>query len=165
MLGCLILTAASLAGSPSPAPVAATQGAFFALSVPDADTAADWYQEKLGLRIIMRPPESNGTQVVILEGGGLMVELIEPRGATSLKQIAPQVSHDTMVHGVFKAGVIVSNWEALLAGLKERGVPIAIGPFPARAEQRANLVIRDGDGNLIQFIDSKPAPSELAKED
>jgi catechol 2,3-dioxygenase-like lactoylglutathione lyase family enzyme len=161
----MLLFVVAFAATPSAAPLAEARGAFFALSVPDADAAAGWYQEKLGLEVIMRPPESNGTQVLILAGGGLMIELIEQRGATSLKQLAPQVQHDTMVHGVFKAGVIVDNWDGLVAGLKARGVPIAIGPFPASAEQRANLIIRDGDGNYIQFIDSRPARSEQAKED
>jgi hypothetical protein len=67
-----------------------------------------------------------------------------------------------MVLGLFKAGVVVDNWDGLVTGLKARGVPIAMGPFPATAEQRANLIIRDNNGNLIQFFESRPAPPEGA---
>jgi hypothetical protein len=39
-------------------------------------------------------------------------------------------------------------------------VPIAMGPFPRTAEQRANLIIRDNNGNYIQFVESRPADLE-----
>lgn len=39
-----------------------------------------------------------------------------------------------------------------LARLRERGVPMEPGPFPARYGQRANFAIRDSAGSLIQFF-------------
>ena len=149
--------------TPEPVPLATARGAFIALSVPDADAAAAWYSEKLGLKVIMRPPEQSGVQMIALGGGGLLVELIEQQGSAPMRQLAPQVGHDTLVHGLFKAGVIVEDWEGLVAGLKTRGVPIAIGPFPASAEQRANLIIRDNNGNYLQFFSNRPAPAEAGK--
>ena len=156
----LLLLAAVAAPNDVSSPVATARGAFYALSVPDADAAATWYIEKLGLKVLMQPPERNGAQVVVIGGGGLIVELIEQQGAVPLKQAAPEVKHDTMVLGLFKAGVIVDDWEGLLAALKARGVPIALGPFPRSAEQRANLIIRDNNGNYIQFVESRPADME-----
>lgn len=47
-------------------------------------------------------------------------------------------------------GVIVSDFEKTLSTLKERGADIAFGPFPARPGQRANVIVRDNAGNLIQ---------------
>lgn len=151
------------AATPPTGPLANADGAFFALSVPDADQAATWYSEKLGLKAIMKPPAQEGSEVLILGGGGLIVELIERGDAMPLRQAAPTVTHDAMVHGVFKAGVIVKDWDALLAGLKARDIPIALGPFAASAEQRANLIIRDNNGNYIQFISNRPAPAEAAE--
>ena len=158
----LLLLAAAAAPNDVPSPVATARGAFYALSVPDADAAAAWYAEKLGLKVLMRPPEGNGTQVIVIGGGGLIVELIEQQGSVALKQAAPEVKHDTMVLGLFKAGVIVDNWEGLIAALKVRGVPITMGPFPRSAEQRANLIIRDNNGNYIQFVEGQPAELEAA---
>ena len=163
MIEALLLVAAAM--NPEPGPLASARGAFIALSVPDADAAAAWYSEKLGLKVVMRPAEQGGVQMIALSGGGLMVELIEQRGSSPMRQIAPQIAHDTMVHGLFKAGVIVDDWEGLVAGLKARGVPIAIGPFPASAEQRANLIIRDNNGNYIQFFSNLPAPAEAGRTD
>ena len=56
------------------------------------------------------------------------------------------------IHVIFKVGVIVSDFEKTLSTLKERGADIAFGPFPARPGQRANVIVRDNAGNLIQFF-------------
>jgi len=64
----------------------------------------------------------------------------------------PTVSDPVLLHGIIKAGVIVDNWDRTLALLRARRVPIAFGPFPAGRGQRANLIIRDNSGNLIQFF-------------
>ncbi|HET7707992.1 MAG TPA: VOC family protein [Sphingomicrobium sp.] len=163
-MNAFLLAVAAITGF-EPQPIASVQGAFFALSVADADASAKWYSEKLGLSVILRPPAQNGTRMIAVGGGGLMVELIERKGAAPLKQIAPQIGHDTLVHGIFKAGVVVEDWEGLISVLKARGVPMAIGPFPRSAEQRANLMIRDNEGNYIQFFEKRPAPAEAAAED
>ena len=39
-----------------------------------------------------------------------------------------------------------------MAPRQARGAEIAFGPFPARDGQRANLIVRDNAGNLIQFF-------------
>jgi hypothetical protein len=70
----------------------------------------------------------------------------------ALSKAAAGSKGDALVHGMFKAGVIVDDFDRTLALLKERGVPIAFGPFPAHANQRANAIIRDNAGNLIQFF-------------
>ncbi|HEX6218315.1 MAG TPA: VOC family protein [Sphingomicrobium sp.] len=160
MIHSLLLLAAAATTPPAPQPLATARGAFFALSVADVDATAAWYQEKLGLKVIMRPPAQGGVRMIALGGGGLLVELIEQEGSVPLRQAAPQIDHDIKVHGMFKSGIVVDDWNGLLAGLKARGVPIAIGPFPSSPEQRANLIIRDNEGNYIQFFESRPAPSE-----
>jgi len=58
-----------------------------------------------------------------------------------------------LTHGFFKAGIIVEDYEGTLSRLRQRGVPVALGPFPARDRQRANFIIRDNAGNLIQFFE------------
>ena len=126
-----------------PAPVFSTSGAYFALYVRDLEASRSWYVERLGLRVTLEPPAYNGIRALILEGGGLIVELLQDPKA----QAAPP---PTM--GFFKAGVIVEDYDATLARLRERGVTIALGPFPARNGQRANFLIRDNSGNLIQIF-------------
>lgn len=127
-------------------------GAFFALSVADVEASAKWYSEKLDLKVVMRPPKANQATVIVLEGNGLIVELIQQDGAQSLSQVAPDIKNNILVHGIIKAGLIVEDFDKTVALLKERQVPIVIGPFPARADQRANVIFKDNEGNLIQFF-------------
>ena len=124
-----------------------TRGAFFALSVADLDASTRWYQEKLGLTVTLQVPRGEGpAAATVLEGGGLIVELIQHRDAT------PTAGESHLVHGFFKAGMIVENLDTTLAELRSRGVEVAYGPYPAQGGQRANVIIRDNAGNLIQLF-------------
>lgn len=130
----------------------AARGAFIALSVADLDASVRWYTEKLGLQVVARPPKIQQSTAVILEGGNLIVELLHHDAAVPSRAAAPTVSANYLVHGIFKAGIIVEDFDKTIMMLRERGVPIAIGPFPATAEQRANAIIKDNAGNYIQFF-------------
>ena len=152
-LALALLPAESRAASPAAAtPTFTTTGAFFALSVADVDASAKWYAEKLGLKVVLQPPRSGGSAVVALEGGGLMVELIQLDEAVPLSKAAPQAKGSLFVHGIAKVGVIVDDFDKALSALRSRGVEIAMGPYPARDGQRANVIVRDNAGNLIQLF-------------
>jgi len=127
-------------------------GAFFALSVKDLEASSAWYSEKLGLKVTTNLPKQGKTSVAILEGGSLIVELIQNDDALPLNVVAPSVTDNILVHGIFKAGVIVDDLDKLVAVFKQRGVEIAFGPFPSRPDQRSNVIIKDNSGNLIQFF-------------
>lgn len=129
-----------------------TTGGFFALSVANINASATWYTEKLGLQIVLQPPKANQSTVIVLEGGGLIVELIQRDGAQPLSKLAPTMTDRMLLYGIVKVGVVVEDFDQTVAILRERNVPIVLGPFPATAEQRANIVIQDNEGNLIQFI-------------
>jgi catechol 2,3-dioxygenase-like lactoylglutathione lyase family enzyme len=138
------------------APALSASGAFFALSVADLDASTAWYERAFGLAVVMRTPPANGASAVVLEGGGLIVELIHQDRAVPLASAAPGTSDRLLVHGLVKAGAIIADFDATLAWLRERHVTIAFGPFPARAGQRANVIIRDNSGNLIQLFGPRP---------
>ena len=133
----------------------AARGAFIGLSVADLDASVTWYTEKLGLHVVMRPPKIEKSTAVILEGGGLIVELMHHEDGVPLRTAAPAITRNYLVHGVFKAGLIVDDFDKTIAELRARGVQIAIGPFAATAEQRANAIIRDNAGNFIQFFGAR----------
>ena len=127
-------------------PAFSATGAFFALSVSDIHASSRWYAEKLGLKVTMNVPAANAPAVAVLEGGGLIVELIQhPEAKTAGKDAI-------LSHGFFKAGLIVQDFERTVATLRERGVEIAYGPYQKKADQRANVIIRDNAGNLIQIL-------------
>jgi catechol 2,3-dioxygenase-like lactoylglutathione lyase family enzyme len=126
-------------------PFASTHGAFFALSVADMDASVKWYSDKLGLTVVMRSPKQDKASAVVLEGGGLTVELVHHDDARA-------ASEPPLVHGIMKVGVVVDDLDKTLATLKARGVPIFLGPFPARGNIKSNALIKDNAGNLIQFF-------------
>jgi catechol 2,3-dioxygenase-like lactoylglutathione lyase family enzyme len=138
----------------SDAPVIRTTGAFFALSVADVEASARWYAEKLGLAVKMRAPRTDATKsaMTLLQGGGLTVELVQHDDAVPLRNFLAEPRGALFLHGIFKVGVIVDDFDATIAALRSRGVTIAIGPFPKRVDQPANAIIRDNAGNYIQIF-------------
>lgn len=132
------------------ATIETTRGAFFSLSVADLEASSAWYAEKFGLTVVMDRPKADGVAIRVLEGGGLIVELIERDGAAP----TPCATSDpTLCHGLFKVGFLVKNLDSTLDKLASRGVQVAYGPFPAQGNQRANAIIRDNAGNLIQLFE------------
>jgi len=152
---CLVLLLAlpSVAGAQSAEspPIRAT-GSFFALAVDSLDAATRWYEEKLGLRVVMRVPGGEHPGVTVLEGDGLMVELVERVGPPAADARPPGRGRGPRQSGLFKGGFQVADFDGTIATLRARGVRIAIGPFPARRDQRANAIFEDHAGNLIQVL-------------
>jgi catechol 2,3-dioxygenase-like lactoylglutathione lyase family enzyme len=151
---CLVLLTTNPAGAQkqSRTPFKPVEGAFFALSVADIAASAAWYAEKLGLDVVLELPSQGGTAVTVLEGGGLIVELIQHAGAQPLHIAAPGVRDAQFIHGYYKAGFVVKDFDDVVTELQARGVQIAFGPFPATETQRANVIVRDNSGNLIQIF-------------
>lgn len=129
-------------------------GGFIALSVADIKASTQWYMDKFGLKVMEQHPRTaeQKAAVAILEGPGLIVELIEYADAVPLAKAAPGIKGNIYVHGIFKTGIIVEDYEKTVATLKSRGVEIAYGPFTAKDNQRANVIIKDNAGNLIQLF-------------
>ena len=128
-------------------PFKAIGGALVAISVSSLDSSSRWYQDKLGLRVTMHVPKSTTSNgLTILQGNGLLVELQEHAGAAA-------VNHSPAARqGIFKYGIFVQDYDATLAAIRARNVPIVIGPFPKRTDQPANFIIRDNSGTYIQFL-------------
>lgn len=139
---CLTAALASpAAAEPRETPFKSVSGAYFAFSVPNLAESVRWYSEKFGLSISLEVPGSPA--VTVLEGSGLVVELIQDPAARP---------PSGQTHGMFKGGFMVKHFETTLENLQKRGVTFAFGPFPATDKQRANVIIRDNNGNLIQIF-------------
>ena len=132
-------------------PLAAT-GTFIGISVADLAASTEWYQKAFDLEVTKRIPKTNGAAVTVLEGSGMIVELVQQDTAVALSTAAPSVKDEVQVYGVFKVGLTVNDFDAAIALLRRRGVAIAFGPFPARGNERANAIIRDNAGNLLQVF-------------
>ncbi|MES2304324.1 MAG: VOC family protein [Gemmatimonadota bacterium] len=143
----------AVAQQPPAAPMAFATGGFIALSVPDLEASAKWYAERLGLARKMTVPRSGSLAgVVLLEGPGLSVELIQLDSARA----GPE--RPEMQHGISKAGIIVSNFDSTVARLRARGITFFFGPYAPRNGNRANVAFKDNSGNLIQILGPYAAP-------
>src|SRR5687768_2063045 len=149
-----IASAAQTPDAPPSAPVISAVNTFFALSVADIGESTRWYRDKLGLKVIMQAPRTDATKsaATVLQGGGLTVELVQHDEAAPLRKFLPEPRGALFVHGIFKVGVTVDDFDATIAAIRSRGIPIAIGPFPKRPDQPANATIRDNAGNYIQIF-------------
>jgi len=108
---------------------------------------SQWYADKFGMHVTLDAPRTNGAKATVLEGDGLIVELIQHDSAK------PRPTADAvLLHGLMKAGIIVEDFDKTVASLRAAKVAFAFGPFPARTGQSANAIIRDPEGNLIQIF-------------
>lgn len=57
-----------------------------------------------------------------------------------------------LLHGFMKAGFVVEDFDKAIAAFRATSVPFAYGLYPARPGQRANAIVRDPEGNLIQIF-------------
>jgi len=102
----------------------------------------------------MKVPRTDATRAAaaVLQGGGLTVELVQHDEAVPLRNFLPASRDALFVHGIFKVGVTVDDFDAAIGALRSRGIEMAIGPFPKRGDQPANAIIRDNAGNYIQIL-------------
>ena len=135
-------------------PLFHTTGSAFAVSVSDLKASTAWYVEKLGLAVTMRVPRNEATRaaVVVLQGGGLLVELVQHDDAVSDAPLRSGSQAGTALHGFFKVGFTIDNFDATIDALRARGLSFAYGPFPRRGDQAPNVIIRDNAGNMIQIL-------------
>jgi catechol 2,3-dioxygenase-like lactoylglutathione lyase family enzyme len=146
----------SASNAPLPAkPVfRAVDGAFGAITVPDLDASANWYAEKLGLRVVKNHVlrADYKAAVTILQGNGFAVELIWLDDSVPLSSIDPKLKGPQNVHGLLKAGLFVNDLDDTLSALKSRNVTMAFQMFYDKSMDCRTFAIRDNNGNILQFF-------------
>lgn len=129
------------------------RGSFFAISVADVAVMSSWYRDTLSMRVLTSGEAPNKiAKFAILEGNGVLVELIQHAKAGDRKVLAPEATEAHLIHGIFKAGLIVDDLDHLYAGLKQRGAVIAYDIMPAGNVPMRSFIVRDPEGNLVQFF-------------
>jgi catechol-2,3-dioxygenase len=129
------------------------QGAFFALSVADISVMKQWYQDNLGLKVLSSGEAPNQiAKFAILEGDGILIEMIQHSKAQSRKTAAPSVNDAVQIHGIFKIGLLVGDLDAVYTGLKKRNITIAYDLMRAKDVPMRSFSVRDPEGNLVQFF-------------
>ena len=104
------------------------------------------------MKVAAHPPKQSGNEVIVLQGSGLTVELIRADAAVPIASLGPKTADAFAVYGFVKGGILVDDFNATMEALREKNVAIAYGPFPERPDQKANVIIKDNAGNLIQIL-------------
>lgn len=128
-------------------------GTFFALSVANVDSASAWYRDKLGFQVIANGEAPDKTaKFAFLKSNNSIIEIVQHREARSLADAAPSVKQSFQIHGIFKIGYTVEDLDSVYQYVKERGIPIAYDMMPAKDVPMRSFIIRDIEGNFIQFF-------------
>jgi catechol 2,3-dioxygenase-like lactoylglutathione lyase family enzyme len=132
---------------------APTGATFVAIIVPNAEKTAGWYQAKLGFHITNRSTAPSGVaRNVTVESGYGMIEIIEHAQSIPLEPLIPDPAQRRLVRGISKVGFFVQDLDTLEKTLKGRAVDIVSPTFRDRDLRLESFIIRDGDGNYVQFL-------------
>lgn len=153
VLAILLVTASAFAQQSGPPPAFnEPSGSFFALSVKDLNATSAWYKQKLGFHEIKQGASPDGkSRAIILERDGAVLELIHHKQAVNGTALRKDYK-PYLVHGIFKVGFIVQDADHTMQRLKANGVPIANGPYTDEPMHMRTFMIRDNEGNYIQFF-------------
>lgn len=116
-----------------------------AIASPDPARLANWYVETLGFRINYQ----SSTSAMLRTQNGYMLEVITADGS------APAATMKTP--GLRHLAIAVSDFDAVYASLKEKGVKFVAEP----AEHKGNRVVffEDPEGNLLHLLKrAEPLP-------
>jgi catechol 2,3-dioxygenase-like lactoylglutathione lyase family enzyme len=126
------------------------------ISVPNAQQAAAWYEEKLGFKRGGSEKTDTGTILIVEESLGFAVELLQFDGSFSIHRSNPD--YDTAsgkLQGIVKIGFAVDNLEAALADLKRKQVRVIREITELKSFNVKFFLIEDNNGNVIQVFQAR----------
>jgi mono/diheme cytochrome c family protein len=121
-------------------PLAGMRPYLAGLTVPDADSAARWYHDRLGFTE-NSAATVNGVRQVVMERGAYAIELFS--------------THDAHQVGFSKLGFYVDDLTPVLAELRARNVQIVRDLTTLKQFQVRFILIRDVYGDTLQLFDRK----------
>lgn len=126
------------------------------ISVPNAQEAALWYEQKLGFKREGSDKSSGGTVFIVEDRPGITVELLQFEGSFSIRRSNP--AYDTAsgkLQGIMKVGFAVDNLEAAMADLKRKGVRVTQEITELKSFNVKFFLIEDNNGNVIQVFQDR----------
>jgi len=125
-----------------------------AISVANLDESIAWYEKALGLRTSDRRsfPE-HGLKVAFLESEGFRLELVELKGSASPGSCADVTN--PALRGFGKFAFQVDDLAALAGRFQTMGIGILRDFRSAPEARNRSIIIKDNDGNWLQFFQGK----------
>lgn len=121
-----------------------------AMSVADIEAAARWYEDVLGFRVETRFVIPEGTQAMFLEREGLRIELFQVFDPQPMPVARLDPREDLKTLGNKHAAFTVTDYDAFRTDLIARGIELVL---EVGATFGRGLFIRDGAGNVIEFLE------------
>jgi predicted enzyme related to lactoylglutathione lyase len=126
---------------------------FPAIVVNDLGVSVEWYKSLFGLKVKTESTDiPSGYKVAILESENMMIELMELRGSLPREQLLTGKPEGTQIQGLLKIGFKVPNIDSCLKRLSQLHIEVP-QVWEDKASKKRNFLIKDPDGNLIQFFD------------
>ena len=126
----------------------------FAVSVPDLEATAAWYERVFGFHMSYVDGLPDGSvRIGHMAGPGIMLEIFEAQGAAPLPEERRYPNQDILTHGNKHLAFGVPDGPAAKAQLEALGVEIVL---VAEVNNTYGLFIRDNNGNLIELFDESP---------
>lgn len=135
-----------------PAAAEISQPVFFAVSVADLDASVKWYSDHLDLTAT-RLPGTAQAKVALLQGQGLVVELVQHPDAFDVETRLPELAKRYLAHGLFKVGFYVADLDATMDRLEKRGATFKGKVFTDPVLGARSILLLDNSGNVIQLFE------------
>lgn len=125
---------------------------FFALTVKNADSVADWYTSAFQLTSLKEINDTAmGVVVKIIGNDNMVIEILQMKDSKTAKDWG--LKSNFQVHGFVKVGFFVRSLDEVQKYFTQKNIRILYGPFNDESTRTKNLIIADCEGNLMQFFE------------
>ena len=132
----------------------APRGSFAALSVPDADASVNWYREMLGFELVNSTDMANGIKMRNVKRANALLEFVEHPSASSVEKRLPDIEKPYQLHGIWKLGFSVTDFDSLHAQLTQNSATFH-GGIVTDADGTRMLIVLDNAGNRVQLFETR----------
>jgi hypothetical protein len=150
---CLGLSSSRRSGVESPALLGMPSGSFYALLVPQASEAAEWYRDYLGFSVTRSVEGPGGkSRTIMLEQHGVLLEIIEASGSFNLQSATNKQIN--LLEGIRKVGFVIERkeFDKLQGALVRKKATFIGNIFADDGLGMRSFIVQDNSGNLIQFF-------------
>ena len=129
------------------------RASFLAIITSNIDSSTNWYTSKLGFELVNRVDNvERGFKQANLTRGDILLELIELKVAIDRNEVLKE-NPRARISGYFKFGFTVKEFDVWANYLKEAGVEFNGRVVQDQTSGKKMLIIKDPDGNRIQFFE------------
>jgi hypothetical protein len=134
---------------------------FAAVSAENAETAVEWYRDKLGFRFTGEMNFPPNLKIRIVEIGDFRLEIIEFKESLSFGQVQekfPQVTDRSRLRGFGKLGFLIQDLDSMSRRLKKADVKFLFDVTRNSETSESWFIIEDCCGNVLQFFERLGRP-------